>query len=75
MIKDLCCKIRRDPNNNVAIPVIAVKRIQIAMYAVKYYGLVGRAIDAHTMAWDRIRHLIDLTAIEENTPTLRKLPL
>ena len=64
-IKDLCCEIRRDPQNNVTIPAIAVKRIQITVYAAKYYGLVGRAIDAHTMAWDRIHHFNDLKAIEE----------
>ena len=61
----MCRKIRRDPNNNVTIPAIAVKRTQIAVYAAKYYDLVGRAIDAHTMAWDRICHFTDLKAIEE----------
>lgn len=64
-IKDLCREIRRDPDNNVTIPAIAVKRIQIAVYAAKYYELVGRQIDASTMAWDRIRNFIDLKAIED----------
>ena len=41
-VKDLCREIRRDPNNNITIPAIAVKRIQIAVYAAKYYDLVGR---------------------------------
>ena len=36
-IKDLCREIRRDPNNNISIPAIAVKRIQVAVYAAKYY--------------------------------------
>ena len=62
-IKDLCRKIRRDQQNNVTIPAIAVKRIQVAVYAAKYYDLVGRAIDANTMAWERIRHFNDLKAI------------
>ena len=36
-MKDLCHEIRRDPNNNITIPAIAVKRIQVAVYAAKYY--------------------------------------
>ena len=64
-IKDLCREIRRDPNNNLTIPAIAVKRIQTAVYAAKYYDLVGRVIDAQTMAWERILHFNDLKAIED----------
>ena len=51
-IKDMSRELRRDPNNNVTIPAIAVKRIKVAVYAAKYYDLVGRQIDAATMAWD-----------------------
>ena len=51
-IKDLCMEIRRDPNNNLTVPAIAVKRIQTAVFAAKYYDLVCRPIDALTMAWD-----------------------
>ena len=54
-IKDLCREIRRDPNNNVTILAIVVKRIQIVVYAAKYSDLVGRAIDTHAMSRDRIR--------------------
>ena len=68
-IKDLCREIRRDPNNNVTIPAIAVKRIQTAVYAAKYYDLIGRPIDAHSMSWERIRHFLDLKAIEEEYPS------
>ena len=64
-IKDLCREIRRDQQNNVTIPAIAVKRIQVAVYAAKYYDLVGRNIDANTMAWERIRHFNDLKSIED----------
>ena len=35
-IKDMCRELRRDPNNNVTIPAIAVKRIQVAVYAAKH---------------------------------------
>ena len=63
-IKDLCREIRRDSTNNITIPAIAVKRIQIAVFAAKYYDLVGRQIDANSMAWDRIRHFNDLKSIE-----------
>ena len=65
IIKDLCREICRDPINNLTIPVIAVKRIQTAVYAAKYYVLVGRTIDAKTMAWDQIRHFNDLKSIED----------
>ena len=64
-IKDLCREIRRDPNNDITIPAIAVKRIQVAAYTAKYYDLIGRPIDAQNMSWDRIRHFLDLKAIEE----------
>ena len=64
-VKDLCREIRRDPDNNITIPAKAVRRIQIAVYAAKYYDLVGRQINANTMAWDRIRHFSDLKAIED----------
>ena len=69
-IRDLCREIRRDPNNDVSIPAIAVKRIQTAVYAAKYYDLVGRQIDAMSMAWDRICHFNDLKSIEKeyNSP-------
>ena len=64
-IKDLCRKIRRDPNNNISIPAFAMKRIQVAVYAAKYYDLVGRPIKAVSMSWERICNIIDLKAIEE----------
>ena len=64
-IRDLCREIRRDPNHNVTIPAIAVKRIQITVYTAKYYDLVDRPIDAATMAWDSIWHFNDLRAIED----------
>ena len=50
-IKDLCNEIRRDPNNNVTIPAVAVKRIQLAVYAAKYcFHLVGRNNNTTNMA-------------------------
>ena len=64
-IKDLCREIRRGPNNGITIPAIAVKRIQVAVYAAKYYDLIGRSIDAQNMSWYRIRHFLDLNAIKE----------
>ena len=74
-IKDLCREIRRDPNNNISIPAIAVKRIQVAVYAAKYYDSVGRPIDAISMSLERILHFIDLKAIEEEYNNPEKMLL
>ncbi len=62
-IKDLCRELWRDPDNNITIPAIAVKRIQ-TVYTTTYPNLVGRHIDAGTMAWGHIRHFNDFKSIE-----------
>ncbi len=63
-IKGLCREICHDPNNNVTIPAIAVKYIQIVVHAAKYCDLIRRQINATSMALDRIRHFSDLKPIE-----------
>ena len=56
MIEDLCKELCNDMTNNITIPAMAIQRLQLADFAAKYYDLVGRTINAKSMAWDHSKH-------------------
>ena len=51
--------------DGVPIPATSISRIQVACYAARYYEMIGRAVNATTMEWNRIRHFKDLIAINK----------
>ena len=53
-------------DRGVAITSICEMRLKIAVYAAKYYALVGRPINDQSMAWDRIKNFKTLQTIVKN---------
>ncbi len=77
-VEDLVKYLRRPGGDEegVPIPAAAIQRIQTACFAARYYEMIGREVDARSMAWSRIKGFRDLITIndEYNEPDPIKPP-
>ena len=78
-VKELIKYLRRPGGNEegVPIPAAAITRIQVACFAATYCEMVGRDINAQSMAWTRIKQFKDLITIndEYSEPEALKAPI